>query len=218
MDVDVTEPTPDLRETRRRQILDAAAHVFARQGFAATRIHDVAAHAGVAYGLVYHYFGTKQALLATVFDASWEAFADALEGIAASPRTPPDQLRAALDYLFGAWEVHPDVVRVVVLEYGPRLRSGGQALADHPHVGRALAAISRIFHGAGAAGLLRPGLAPEALPALFMGALEGAFAAVVHDPAATPALRNTLRTLFRDVLFRTPPVPSSPLTTPPEAA
>jgi AcrR family transcriptional regulator len=34
----------------------------------------------VAYGLVYHYFGTKQALLATVFDASWEAFADALEG------------------------------------------------------------------------------------------------------------------------------------------
>ena len=41
---------------KRRQILDAAIRVFARQGFHATRVSDIADEAGVAYGLVYHYF------------------------------------------------------------------------------------------------------------------------------------------------------------------
>jgi AcrR family transcriptional regulator len=41
---------------KRRQILDAAIHVFARQGFHACRVSDIADEAGVAYGLVYHYF------------------------------------------------------------------------------------------------------------------------------------------------------------------
>ena len=44
---------------RRRQILDAAVRVFARQGFHATRVSDIADEAGVAYGLVYHYFPSK---------------------------------------------------------------------------------------------------------------------------------------------------------------
>ena len=41
---------------KRRQILDAAVRVFARQGFHSTRVSDIADEAGVAYGLVYHYF------------------------------------------------------------------------------------------------------------------------------------------------------------------
>jgi TetR/AcrR family fatty acid metabolism transcriptional regulator len=44
---------------KRRQILDAAIRVFARQGFYATRVSDIADEAGVAYGLVYHYFKSK---------------------------------------------------------------------------------------------------------------------------------------------------------------
>ncbi len=37
---------------KRRQILDAAIRVFARQGFHSTRVSDIADEAGVAYGLV----------------------------------------------------------------------------------------------------------------------------------------------------------------------
>jgi TetR/AcrR family transcriptional regulator, fatty acid metabolism regulator protein len=37
---------------KRRQILDAAVRVFARQGFHSTRVADIADEAGVAYGLV----------------------------------------------------------------------------------------------------------------------------------------------------------------------
>ena len=47
-------------EDKRRLILDAAVRVFARQGFHACRVSDIADEAGVAYGLVYHYFASKE--------------------------------------------------------------------------------------------------------------------------------------------------------------
>jgi TetR/AcrR family fatty acid metabolism transcriptional regulator len=52
---------------KRRAILDAAIRVFARQGFHSARVSDVAAEAGVAYGLVYHYFDSKDQMLNELF-------------------------------------------------------------------------------------------------------------------------------------------------------
>src|SRR5918912_640768 len=54
-----------------RQILDAAVRVFAAQGYDATRVGDIAREAGVAYGLVYHYYGSKDAVLEAVFREAW---------------------------------------------------------------------------------------------------------------------------------------------------
>ena len=56
---------------KRRQILDAAIRVFARQGFHATRVSDIADEAGVAYGLVYHYFRSKDEVLNELFVERW---------------------------------------------------------------------------------------------------------------------------------------------------
>lgn len=193
----------DLREQRRRQILAAAAKVFADQGYHATRIQQIAAEAGVAYGLVYHYFGSKDALLRTVFDESWAAFADDVEGIAASGRDVADQIRAVLDYLFGAWAEHPEVVKVVVLEYGRSARVG-EALV-HPGVGRALRAIGSIYQRAADEGRLAPGAHAASLPLIFMGALEATFAALLLDGKdAAHTHRATLRALFRDALVLPP--------------
>ncbi len=47
---------------RKQQLLDAAAELFAAKGYAATRVEDICAAAGVAKGLFYWYFPTKQAL------------------------------------------------------------------------------------------------------------------------------------------------------------
>jgi len=51
-----------VRTAQRARLLDAAAHVFARKGFAAARVADVAKEAGVSNGLVHHYFSSKAAL------------------------------------------------------------------------------------------------------------------------------------------------------------
>ena len=55
---------------KRRLILDAAIRVFARRGFHHCRVSDVADEAGVAYGLVYHYFESKEEILNTLFPPS----------------------------------------------------------------------------------------------------------------------------------------------------
>ena len=59
-------------------ILDAAIRVFARQGFHSCRVSDVADEAGVAYGLVYHYFSSKEEILNTLFTERWQLMLDAI--------------------------------------------------------------------------------------------------------------------------------------------
>ncbi len=63
---------------KRRMILDAAVRVFARQGFHTCRVSDIADEAGVAYGLVYHYFGSKDEVLDTLFLERWDVMLDAI--------------------------------------------------------------------------------------------------------------------------------------------
>lgn len=54
--------------SRRNQILDAAAKVFAEKGFHPTTIKDIAREAGIADGTIYNYFDNKPALLIGILD------------------------------------------------------------------------------------------------------------------------------------------------------
>ena len=58
---------------KRRTILDAAVRAFAAKGYHACRVGDIAEEAGVAYGLVYHYFPSKESVLEAVFRETWGA-------------------------------------------------------------------------------------------------------------------------------------------------
>ena len=57
---------------KRRMILDAAVVAFAERGFHACRVSDIADEANVAYGLVYHYFRSKDEVLDTLFTERWD--------------------------------------------------------------------------------------------------------------------------------------------------
>jgi AcrR family transcriptional regulator len=63
---------PDLIASRRTQILEAAAEVFASKGFHSTTIKDIARVAGVADGTIYNYFENKTALLLGMLDLMTE--------------------------------------------------------------------------------------------------------------------------------------------------
>nr|WP_301122628.1 helix-turn-helix domain-containing protein [Mycolicibacterium fortuitum] len=67
----MSTPSPTRRPTGPAvvpAILDAAAELFAERGPARTSLRDVAARAGVTYGLVFRHFGTKESLVAAVLD------------------------------------------------------------------------------------------------------------------------------------------------------
>jgi TetR/AcrR family transcriptional regulator, fatty acid metabolism regulator protein len=105
-------------EEKRRQLLDAAVRVFARKGFHASRVGDIAEEAGVAHGLLYHYFKSKDQVLEAVFHDNWSVLLARIESVEESDESAADQLRHIAAVVLRTWLHLPDVVRVVIREFG----------------------------------------------------------------------------------------------------
>ncbi|MFZ9888215.1 MAG: TetR/AcrR family transcriptional regulator [Myxococcota bacterium] len=190
------------KDERRKQILQAAVEVFAERGYHGCRISDVADRAGVAYGLVYHYFGNKESLLAQIFKSNWNVFAKALEELAEQETSTVERVRQVVRFLMNAFEFNPLIVKVLVLEFGRSSRLGDTL--DSPEVARVFAAMERMLREGRDRGELAPSLDPRALTVVFLGALEAALASFViptgseeHSEGAETfeAMQRTLMTL-----------------------
>ena len=105
-------------EDKRRLLLDAAVRVFARKGFHASRVGDIAGEAGVAHGLLYHYFKSKDQVLEAVFQENWNLLVARVESVEETEEPAPDQLRHIAAIVLRTWLHLPDVVRVVIQEFG----------------------------------------------------------------------------------------------------
>ncbi|MDX6479733.1 MAG: TetR/AcrR family transcriptional regulator, fatty acid metabolism regulator protein [Gaiellaceae bacterium] len=105
-------------EDKRRLLLDAAVRVFARKGFHASRVGDIAEEAGVAHGLLYHYFDSKDAVLKAVFHENWSVLLERIGSVEETDEPAVDQLRHVGAIILRTWLHLPDVVRVVIQEFG----------------------------------------------------------------------------------------------------
>jgi AcrR family transcriptional regulator len=105
-------------EDKRRQLLDAAVRVFARKGFHASRVGDIAEEAGVAHGLLYHYFKSKDQVLEAVFHENWSILIARIESVEETDEPAADQIRHIAAIVLRTWLHLPDVVRVVIQEFG----------------------------------------------------------------------------------------------------
>jgi TetR/AcrR family fatty acid metabolism transcriptional regulator len=153
---------------KRRLILDAAVRVFARKGYHTSRVGDIAEEAGVAHGLLYHYFSSKEELLETVFRETWSELLEAFGRVAESDQPAREQLRQVAAILLRSWRRDPDLVRVLVREVG---RS--QTLPDRvDEIGAVFRAIEEIVERGQASGELRDDVAPALASWIFYGAIE----------------------------------------------
>jgi len=155
-------------EEKRRQILDAAVRVFARTGYHDSRVGDIAKDAGVAYGLVYHYFESKDAVLEAVFREAWGRLLEALNNIERSPHTAPEQLRLVTKIVLRTWRDDPDLVRLLVREItrSPHLQREIDEIAE------AFAALERIVSRGQDEGTIRSTLEARLAAWMLYGALE----------------------------------------------
>jgi AcrR family transcriptional regulator len=101
---------------RRRELLDAAVQVFARKGFRAARVGDIAEEAGVAHGLLYHYFRSKEEVLETIFRETWQLLEADLDRIEAADVSLREQLRRFARIYLGSWLMTPELIGVLVRE------------------------------------------------------------------------------------------------------
>jgi TetR/AcrR family transcriptional regulator, fatty acid metabolism regulator protein len=106
----------DRQADRRSQILAAAVKVFARKGFHASRVGDVAEEAGVAYGLVYHYYKSKEDLLETIFRTTWTEMLARVREVEEAGVPASEAVRQVTALLLRTWRRDPDLVRVLVRE------------------------------------------------------------------------------------------------------
>jgi AcrR family transcriptional regulator len=105
-------------EDKRQQLLGAAVRVFARKGFHASRVGDIAQEAGVAHGLLYHYFKSKDQVLEAVFHENWSILIARIESVEETDEPAADQIRHIAAIVLRTWLHLPDVVRVVIQEFG----------------------------------------------------------------------------------------------------
>jgi TetR/AcrR family transcriptional regulator, fatty acid metabolism regulator protein len=155
-------------EEKRRVLLEAAVRVFARRGYHSARVGDIAAEAGVAHGLLYHYFASKEELLETIFRETWTALLEALTEVEESAEPAPEQLRRVAAIVLRTWRRDPDLVRVLVRE----VARGPQLQREVEEIGHAVAAIERIIARGQARGDLRADLDPRLAGVILYGALE----------------------------------------------
>ncbi|MHC4923207.1 MAG: TetR/AcrR family transcriptional regulator, partial [Planctomycetota bacterium] len=87
-------PDPDARARRRMELLEAAATVFSRDGYAEADVQDIADTAGVGKGTVYRYFPSKKELFLAALDFEVEALGDHVDEEAAKVETPLEKMRA----------------------------------------------------------------------------------------------------------------------------
>src|SRR5512146_3209234 len=111
---------------KRRAILDAAITVFARQGFHSARVSDVAAEAGVAYGLVYHYFDSKDQMLNEIFTERWSLLLAAGREADRTLDSPREKLAAIAGFIVESYRHDPDLMQVIIVEVTRAANSFGR--------------------------------------------------------------------------------------------
>jgi TetR/AcrR family fatty acid metabolism transcriptional regulator len=155
---------------KRRIILDAAIRVFARQGFNGCRVSDIADEAGVAYGLVYHYFNSKDEILDTLFLERWNILLATIAEQDRRPMPARDKLYAIAAFIVDSYAHDPELMQVIIVEVTRAANTFGRThLAK---IREAYAQIAEIVRGAQAAGEFRGDITAEFAALTFYGTIE----------------------------------------------
>ena len=155
---------------KRRLILDAAVRVFARQGFHTCRVSDIADEAGVAYGLVYHYFQSKDEVLDTLFLERWELMLAAIDEIDAQPRAARDKLYAIASFIVDSYRHDRELMKVIIVEVTRAANTFGQTHLEE--IRKAYHRIGAIVEAAQADGTFRDAVTPQFAAMAYYGAIE----------------------------------------------
>ncbi|MFZ0091411.1 MAG: TetR/AcrR family transcriptional regulator [Solirubrobacteraceae bacterium] len=166
---------------KRRVILDAAVRVFARQGFHTCRVSDIADEAGVAYGLVYHYFSSKEQILDTLFLERWDVMLDAIAEADASGRPPEQKLATIAAFIIDSYRHDPDLMKVIIVEVTRAANTFGLTHVDK--IRDAYIGIGTIVARAQAEGRFRAQVTPEFAAQAFYGAIEQVLTGWIFESA-----------------------------------
>jgi TetR/AcrR family transcriptional regulator, fatty acid metabolism regulator protein len=164
---------------KRAMILDAAVIAFASRGFHACRVSDIADEANVAYGLVYHYFRSKDEVLDTLFLDRWNILLEVIREIDRQDMPARDKLHAIASFIIDSYRHDPNLMKVIIVEVTRAANSFGRT-----HLGKireAYALIADIVEKAQADGSFKRAVTPGFAALAFYGAIEQVLTGWIFD-------------------------------------
>jgi TetR/AcrR family transcriptional regulator, fatty acid metabolism regulator protein len=164
---------------KRRLILDAAIRVFATRGFHHCRVSDVADEAGVAYGLVYHYFNSKEEILNTLFSERWQLLVDAIAEIDAREIPARQKLHDVAGFIIDSYRYEPELMKVIIVEVTRSVHSFG--LQHLEQIREAYEGITNIIEAAREDGSFKSDIPAEFGAMCFYGAIEQLLTAWIFE-------------------------------------
>jgi TetR/AcrR family fatty acid metabolism transcriptional regulator len=153
---------------KRTQILRAAVRVFARRGYHGARVGEIAEEAGVAHGLLYHYFSSKEEVLQTIFRENWGELLERFRAVETADESAPEKLEGIAKILLRTWRNDSDLVTVMVREVARSPQLQGQV----DEVGEAFAIVQRVVEEGQEAGSFRRDVDARLASWIVYGGLE----------------------------------------------
>jgi AcrR family transcriptional regulator len=196
-----TNAKSDLKKEKQAAIFDAACKVIRDKGFHQARMADIAREAGISYGLVYHYFNSKNDLFDALIEEWWTGLDQLTDRLLAQPIGVRERLGRLAGYFFDQYEKRPDLVHIFVTEF-----SRSTANLTPERLGRfknMLDATRRIIVAGQEEGAVRIDMRPSYLAYFFLGSLEAFLSAMVleNQPITDGAMKDRLTSSVVTMFF-----------------
>ena len=155
---------------KQEMIIDAALEVFREKGYANARMADIARRAGVSYGLVYHYFGSKEVLFDLIVETWWNDLYTMMEREKASDGHFREKLVNIIQFFLDTYVRRPNLISIFVSEV---------CRSSVYHTEEGLSKFLKFFSlcedimiEGQERGLLKKDISPHHLTYIFYGAIE----------------------------------------------
>ncbi|MCX6086108.1 MAG: TetR/AcrR family transcriptional regulator [Caldiserica bacterium] len=192
------EANIQIKDDRQKQILCSALKVFIHKGFAAAKMSDIATEAGISYGLMYHYFQSKEEIYAELVKGAIEASKQALEKAQKEETEPIDKIRALIVRIFASVGQHESAGYYFVLMMGAMTSGAYPALSmEGPQgPGRPFEMLVRIIEDGQRKGQIMQG-SPAELATTFFSAILGLASLKVSGTIASMPDPGVLMRIFQ---------------------
>ncbi len=165
------------KKKREKEIFKAAVKVIKENGFHKAKMSDVAKAAGISYGLVYHYFQSKEDLFDAIVSRWWDRLFQLESELRENDLPLMEKLRAVVFYFLDAYQRDPALVTVFVSEFSYTTSKLNAKRLEYSI--KFVDRIDAMMEAGQAGGLLRQDMKARYLSYIFMGAMNTIVSAMV---------------------------------------
>jgi len=159
-----------MKNYKQEIIVEAALEVFRDKGYSNTRMADIARRAGVSYGLVYHYFASKEVLFDVIVEGWWGQLYQMLKDEGVSDTECREKLENIIKFFIDTYAEEPNLVSIFITEVS---RSSVYHTAGGLAKFRTFFSLTEeIMREGQKKGFLRSDIGPHYLTYIFLGAIE----------------------------------------------